>query len=286
MTSAIRETLRQRLDRLAHAATAAPAATSRCSRPGASPSLIGDGFFHVALAWLARTRSATSRRRCRIVFLAISIAERPARARRRRLRRPLIDRRKLMVGADLVRAGALGGIAALSAAGVLELWHIAALVVFVGAGDAFFNPASTAIAPRSRGERRPAPAGQRLRRDVPPGDGAHRSGRRSAGSSSRRSGRRRPSRSTPGRSCCSALRRLGHPSRGRSAPSRTSADGLRAAIVELDPQGSATSRSQPWIWATLISAMLSLLLFIGPGRDPHAVRHQERALRWGRRRSG
>ena len=37
--------------------------------------------------------------------------------------------------------------AILSITGVIELWHIAALSIFVGAGDAFFNPASTAILP-------------------------------------------------------------------------------------------------------------------------------------------
>ena len=71
------------------------------------------------------------------------------------------DRRKLMVAADLMRAGALGGIALLSAAGILELWHIAVLVVFVGAGDAFFNPASTAILPDIVPERTTCPARMR-----------------------------------------------------------------------------------------------------------------------------
>src|SRR4029079_4274318 len=57
------------------------------------------------------------------------------------------DRRWLMVGADLVRAAAIGLIGTLSVMGVLELWHVVALIAFVGLGDAFFNPASTAIVP-------------------------------------------------------------------------------------------------------------------------------------------
>ena len=58
------------------------------------------------------------------------------------------DRRKLMVGADLLRAAALGMIALLSGAGVLELWHIAALVVFVGAGGVVLVGATELGVPR------------------------------------------------------------------------------------------------------------------------------------------
>jgi DHA3 family tetracycline resistance protein-like MFS transporter len=52
-----------------------------------------------------------------------------------------------MVWADVIRAVAIGLIGFLSIAGVLEIWHVAVLIVFVGIGDAFFNPASTAIVP-------------------------------------------------------------------------------------------------------------------------------------------
>src|SRR3546814_5743654 len=57
------------------------------------------------------------------------------------------DRRWLLIGADLFRAAAIGLLGLLSIGGMLEVWHVVALIAFVGLGDAFFNPASTAIVP-------------------------------------------------------------------------------------------------------------------------------------------
>ena len=223
---------------------------------GAIVSLLGDGFFHVALAWQVYTIS-NAPTALSIVFLAISLPS---------VLLVLVggvfsdryDRRKLMVGADIVRAAALGAIALLSTAGVLELWHIAALVVFVGAGDAFFNPASTAILP-----------------DVVPDDDLP--------AANALAGIYRPI----------MIRMVGPaiaglvvaavgpgPAFGVDALSfalsaiaiwnirvrrvRHVADhGLRATIDEVK-EGFRYTRSQPWIWATLIAAMFSLLVFVGP----------------------
>src|SRR5919107_5759337 len=108
-------------------------------------SLLGDGFFYVALAWqvyeISNVPTALS-----LVGVAWTI--------------PMValllvggafsdrfDRRRLMMGADILRGAAIGAMALLSLAGTIELWHIAALGVLVGMGDAFFNPASTAIVP-------------------------------------------------------------------------------------------------------------------------------------------
>src|SRR3546814_18617860 len=49
------------------------------------------------------------------------------------------DRRWLLIGADLVRAAAIGLLGLLSIGGMLEVWHVVALIAFVGLGDAFFN---------------------------------------------------------------------------------------------------------------------------------------------------
>jgi MFS family permease len=112
---------------------------------GSTVSLLGDGFFFVALAWavyeISNVPTALS-----VVWLAWTL--------------PSViflliggafsdryDRRLLMVGADVIRAVAIGLIGLLSIAGILEIWHVAVLIVFVGIGDAFFNPASTAIVP-------------------------------------------------------------------------------------------------------------------------------------------
>jgi len=112
---------------------------------GSVVSLLGDGIFTVALAWqvyeISNVPTALS-----LVGVAWTL--------------PLVlflllggvftdryDRRWLMIGADLVRAAAIGLLGVLSVSGVIELWHVIALIGFVGLGDAFFNPASTAIVP-------------------------------------------------------------------------------------------------------------------------------------------
>ena len=112
---------------------------------GSTVSLLGDGFFGVALAWQVYEISN--------IPTALSIVGVAWTA-------PLVvfillggvfsdryDRRWLMVGADLIRAAAIGFLGILSVTGVLELWHVVAMIAFVGLGDAFFNPASTAIVP-------------------------------------------------------------------------------------------------------------------------------------------
>ncbi len=112
---------------------------------GSVVSLLGDGFFSIALAWqvyeISNVPTALS-----IVGVAWTV--------------PLIaflllggvftdryDRRRLMIGADIIRAAAIGLLGILSLYGVIELWHVIVLIAFVGLGDAFFNPAATAIVP-------------------------------------------------------------------------------------------------------------------------------------------
>ena len=57
------------------------------------------------------------------------------------------ERRSVMMVADLVRAAAVGAIGMLSLTGRLALWHLLVAGVVVGAANAFFNPAATAIVP-------------------------------------------------------------------------------------------------------------------------------------------
>ena len=224
---------------------------------GSIASLLGDGFFHVALAWQVYTISNVPTA-LSVVFLAISLpnvllvlvggvfADR-------------YDRRKLMVAADLVRAAALGGIALLSAVGVLEVWHIAALVVFVGAGDAFFNPASTALLPDVVPDE-DLPAANALA-------GMYRPimirmiGPALAGLVVAAFG------PAPAFAidAASFLVSAGFiwAIRARPIPREVVDHSLRATIAEV-AEGFRYTRSQPWIWATLLSAMFSLLIFIGP----------------------
>ncbi|MEO8273512.1 MAG: MFS transporter [Chloroflexota bacterium] len=224
---------------------------------GSIASLVGDGFFHLALAWQVYTISNVPTA-LSIVFLAISIpnvllvlvggvfADR-------------YDRRRLMVAADLVRAAALGGIALLSATGVIEIWHIAALVIFVGAGDAFFNPASTAFLPDLvPDEELPAAnAFAGMYRPIM----VRMIGPALAGLVVAALGPAPAFAVDAGSFLVSAVAIWSIRTRPhhRSAVDRS----VRAAIAEIG-EGFRYTRSQPWIWATLLSAMFSLLVFVGP----------------------
>jgi predicted MFS family arabinose efflux permease len=59
-----------------------------------------------------------------------------------------LPQRLVMLAADLVRAAALLVLCALSLSGNLEIWHLATGGLVIGAGEAFFIPAYTALVPR------------------------------------------------------------------------------------------------------------------------------------------
>lgn len=58
------------------------------------------------------------------------------------------DPRAVLIAADLVRGAATGAMGLLSAGGLLEVWHIAVLMIPMGVGTMLFNPAAFAILPR------------------------------------------------------------------------------------------------------------------------------------------
>jgi len=112
---------------------------------GMCVSLMGDGIFLVAMAWqvyaLSNAPTALSLVGIAmtvptIAFLLIGgvVSDR-------------MDRRRVMVAADVTRGLAVGLLAALSLTGLIELWHIVALVALYGAGAAFFGPAFDSIVP-------------------------------------------------------------------------------------------------------------------------------------------
>jgi hypothetical protein len=149
--------------------------------------------------------------------------------------------------------------AVLSLTGLLELWHIVVLVIFVGAGHAFFNPASTAILPDIVPEQH-LPAANAL-------GGIYRPlvfrllGPALAGFVVAIGG--------PGFAfgfdaltfLVSAVAILAI--RTRPTPRPAEDHGPRRMLADVRA-GMGYVRGQPWIWATLVSAMLSLLIFLGP----------------------
>jgi MFS family permease len=108
-------------------------------------SMGGDGIYLVAIAWfvydisnrpgaLAIVGFAWTLPQVAGLLLAGVLSDR-------------VERRRLLVIADLIRCAAIGAIAALAYAGTAEIWHLVVLVVFYGFGEALFQPAYTAIVP-------------------------------------------------------------------------------------------------------------------------------------------
>ncbi|MDP9242694.1 MAG: MFS transporter [Actinomycetota bacterium] len=112
---------------------------------GMTVSLLGDGIFLVAIAWqvyqLSNAPAALS-----VVGIAMSVPH-VVLLLLGGLVSDRFDRRKVMVGADLLRGAAIGVLGILSITGVLELWHVLILTALYGAGTAFFGPAFDAIVP-------------------------------------------------------------------------------------------------------------------------------------------
>jgi MFS family permease len=112
---------------------------------GMCVSLLGDGVFLVAMAWqvyalsnaptaLALVGIAMTVPTVAFLLLGGVVSDR-------------VERRRVMLAADLLRGGAVAALAVLSLTGALELWHVIVLVAFYGAGAAFFGPAFDAIVP-------------------------------------------------------------------------------------------------------------------------------------------
>ena len=112
---------------------------------GVTVSLVGDGIYLVAIAFqviaISNTQTALS-----VVIFAVTL---PQSIFSLALATVLdrLDRRRVLIAADVIRMIAIGGMAVLSLMGVVELWHLVALGVVYGVGEAFFMPAFQSIIP-------------------------------------------------------------------------------------------------------------------------------------------
>jgi DHA3 family tetracycline resistance protein-like MFS transporter len=112
---------------------------------GMTVSLVGDGIFLVAMAWQAyelwNAPAALS-----ILGIGMTIPTivflLPGGVVSDRL-----DRRRVMLVADLGRAAVVAALAALSLTGILTFWQLVLLVAAYGVGTAFFTPAFDAVVP-------------------------------------------------------------------------------------------------------------------------------------------
>jgi len=112
---------------------------------GMTVSLLGDGVFLVAVAWqvytlwdlpsaLAMVGLAMSVPQVLFLLLGGVVADR-------------VERRRVMLWADVVRGLAIASIGVLSVMGTLRLWQVTVLAAVYGMGSAFFGPAFDAIVP-------------------------------------------------------------------------------------------------------------------------------------------
>jgi MFS family permease len=234
---------------------------------GMSVSLLGDGLFLVALAWQvyslsdAPTALASVGIAMTIPTIACLLIGGAVSDRR--------ERRRVMLAADAVRAVLLGTLAVLALSGALQLWHLLVIAVGYGAATAFFNPASDALVPQLLPEDELAQANsldQLVRplalRLAGPALGGLLVGSVGTGWAF-------------ALDACSFVVSIATllamapapPPGQRSGPAfeaRDLKDGLRYV------------RSNPWIWATLVSAAVAYLLFMGPTEVllPFVVKHK------------
>jgi MFS family permease len=226
---------------------------------GMSVSLLGDGLFLVALAWqvyalsnaptaLASVGIAMTIPTIVCLLLGGAVSDR-------------YDRRVVMLCADAGRAAGLGVLAFLSVTGSLRLWELMAVAVVYGAATAFFDPASDALVPQLLPAETLAQANsldQLIRplalRLAGPAVGGAVIAAIGVGWSF---GLDAVSFLVSGATllAMSPLRRATGPGDGVEAVAsvrREVAAGLRYV------------RSHAWLWATLVSAAIAYLLFMGP----------------------
>jgi MFS family permease len=222
---------------------------------GMTVSLLGDGIYLVAVAWqvydlsndpAALSLVGMSWTLGMVAFLLFGgiVSDR-------------VERRRVLIAADLVRALVVGVIGVLSLTGTLEVWHLVALVVLFGAGEAFFGPAFGALVPDLVAGERLVEANaldqfvrQAAARLIGPALGGAVVAAVGSGSAFVFDA----ATFLVSAACVAALR-------VRSLPGAR--DGARSARAELR-EGWVFVRSQPWLWATLVTAAVSLLFFMGP----------------------
>jgi hypothetical protein len=221
---------------------------------GMTLSLLGDGAFLVAMTWqvyllsnaptaLAYVGIAMSVPTIVLLLVGGAVSDR-------------VDRRRLMVASDVIRAGAVGLLAVLTLTGTLALWHVVALCAVYGAATAFFNPAFDAIVPDllPSAELAQANALDQLVRPISfrllgPAIGGWLVASLGAGAAFALD-------ATTFALSAAAVSSL-HYRRGASTPSR-------ASISKEIREGFAFVRAHTWLWGTLVSAAFAYLAFMGP----------------------
>ncbi len=221
---------------------------------GLTISLIGDGIYMIAIAWQALNLT-DSPSGLALVGLAWSASVALC-ALAGGLISDRVERRRVMIAADLVRAVSIGIVAALSISGTLQMWQLIALVIVFAAGDAFFGPAMSGLIPELVAPELLIDSSsieqivrQGMRRLIGPMIGGGVVAAVGAGTAFA---------VDAGTFVVSAAAIFAI--RARSAPR----DDARTSLLDDARAGIAYVRSQRWLWVTVVSEGLALLLYMGP----------------------
>jgi len=220
---------------------------------GQTVSLVGDGIFLIAMAWTA-FQLWNSPASLSIVGIAMTV--------------PIIaclllcgavsdrfDRRRVMIVADAARAVVVGALATLDLTGSLGFATFAVLVALYGAATAFFTPAFEAIVPSVVPESELAQANS-LDQFMRPG-ALRLVGPALGGTVVAAIG----SGGAFAVDAASFLASLAAIAAIRPVPAAVATAGSTGAAIA---DGIRFVRSQVWLWATLVSAAVAYLAFMGP----------------------
>lgn len=239
---------------------------------GLSVSLLGDGLFLVALAWqvyaLSNAPTALASVGIAMTVPTITCLLIGGAASDR------YDRRQVMLIADSLRAIALAVLAMLAASGQLQLWHLLVIAVIYGAATAFFDPAADALVPELLPREALAQANSldQLIRPI----ALRLAGPAVGGILVGAIGTQWAFALDAVSFLISAAALLAmSPGRAVAASSSAAGQSMRHEIAA----GLRYVRGHAWLWATLVSAAVAYLLFMGPTEVllPFIVKNQLRA---------
>jgi MFS family permease len=219
-------------------------------------SLLGDGMYTVAIAWTAYELSGAPTA-LTLVGLAAAVPQ---------LVLVLIggvlsdrfERRRVMLGADVLRGVVVAMIGVLALADVLRLWQLVALVALYGIGTAMFSPAITALVPDLVPHDRLLEANALnqisrplMLRFVGPAIGGLLIAKAGVGWAF-------VADAVSFAASIAALLAIG---RGTAAALERR---IRSSVLGEVGEGLAYARSQPWLLGTLLGSSLAMFFFYGP----------------------
>jgi MFS family permease len=222
---------------------------------GLAISLLGDGMYLVAIAWqvyalsnaptaLALVGICLTVPQVTLVLVGGAITDR-------------IERRRVLLTADLLRGVAVGVVGALAVAGELRLWHLFVLAAVFGVGSALFGPAFSAIVPELVPEDLILQANSLERfvrplaiRFIGPAIGGVIVAGAGAGTAFLLD-------SASFGASIAALLAIGR------LPALVAPDRRRSLLQDVS-EGIGFVRSQPWLLGTVLATSIGMLFFLGP----------------------